>query len=162
MTAKQPMYTNAVTPELLQTIDKVFFAPLPPGPVCDEALAVMERNRAFAQAHPPVGIHRVATEGSQTRNGGVLNTATTLAEITLPDGRYVQAAQPGDEVVYPDGSTAQIVADESRQNNSWAVVGSRLSNGDEIINTPQSVVFIVQRSGVPLTDQLWVEEQAKA
>lgn len=72
--------------------------------------------------------------------------------ITIEDGREVRAALKGDYVVYPDGSTAQIVSGAGRENSDMALVGSLLSNGDEIINTPQNVALWVQRAGEQMAD----------
>jgi hypothetical protein len=37
-------------------------------------------------------------------------------------------------------------------NSHFALVGSRLSNGDEIINTQQGLGLFVLREGVPMTE----------
>lgn len=105
-------------------------------------------HRAYAKAHPPIAIYRVATEGSQTRNGGVIQQGTSPRVFTLDSGQLVRAAQKGDYVVYDDGREAQIVTASGQGNSHVALVGSRLSNGDEIINTPQGFYFFVKREGV--------------
>ena len=64
----------------------------------------------------------------------------------------MRVAQKGDYAVYADGSTAQIVTGAGQDNSHWALVGSRLSNGDEIIDTPQGLVLLVVREGVPMPD----------
>jgi hypothetical protein len=113
-------------------------------------MAIINRQKADAIAHPPIAIYRVATEGSQTRNGGVIQQATSPMAFTLGNGQQVRAARKGDVVVYADGSTAQIVTGAGQANSNIALVGSYLSNGDEIINTLQDGMLIVMRKGVTL------------
>ncbi|MNE10573.1 hypothetical protein D3C80_1032900 [compost metagenome] len=73
-------------------------------------------------------------------------------EITLHNGQQVRVAQQGDHAVYADGSTAQIVTGAGQENNHFALVGSQLSNGDEIIDTPQDRVYFVARDGVAMAE----------
>ncbi|EJL01523.1 hypothetical protein PflQ2_5255 [Pseudomonas fluorescens Q2-87] len=54
--------------------------------------------------------------------------------------------------MYADGSTARIVTAAGEANSNIALVGSRLSNGDEIINTLQRRFFIIVREGVPMAE----------
>lgn len=59
------------------------------------------------------------------------------AEIELEGGQRVNIALVGDEVVYSDGTTARIVTGSGARyrkgEQSIALVGSRLNNGDVII-----------------------------
>ena len=68
------------------------------------------------------------------------------------NGQQLRAAQKGDYVVYTDGRTAQIVTTSGESNNHVALIGSRLSNGDEIINTPQAGVLFIAREGVQMAE----------
>lgn len=104
------------------------------------------------EAHPARAIYRFATEGSQTRDGGVVQQATSPLEFTLESGRKVRAAQKGDYVLYADRRTAQIVTGAGQENSDVALVGSRLCNGDEIINTLQGGCLLVGREGVPMAE----------
>ncbi|MCY1300981.1 hypothetical protein D9M70_505700 [compost metagenome] len=65
-------------------------------------------------------------------------------------------ALTGDVVDYPDGSQAEIITGAGQQGQSGersaALVGSRLSNGDEIIGTLQGCALIAQRDGVPMAN----------
>jgi hypothetical protein len=54
--------------------------------------------------------------------------------------------------VYADGSTAQIVTGAGQENSHMALVGSRLCNGDEIINTLQGGFLLVGRDGVAMAE----------
>ncbi|WP_095996123.1 PAAR domain-containing protein [Serratia oryzae] len=63
-------------------------------------------------------------------------------------------ARVGDEVIYPDGSTARIISGAGFahmiEGLPVALVGSELDNGDEIISTPQGSQMHCYRE----TDQL--------
>jgi hypothetical protein len=82
----------------------------------------------------------------------VIQQATSAMEAILDNGQRVRAAQVGDHVIYGDGLAAQIVTGAGRGNRNIAVVGSRLSNGDEIINTPYGGALLVVREGVPMAE----------
>ncbi|MCW1244507.1 hypothetical protein OC610_08825, partial [Pseudomonas sp. SAICEU22] len=47
---------------------------------------------------------------------------------------------------------AQIVTTAGEANSHIALVGSRLGNGDEIINTPQEGFLLFTREGVPMAE----------
>ncbi|MDB6141771.1 MAG: hypothetical protein JWP80_815 [Pseudomonas sp.] len=143
-------YTNEVSPEYLRTLDNSPFTEQQLAGFCEEALAIVNKQRAYVKAHPPIAIYRIATEGSQTRNGGVIQQATSPLTFKLGNGQEVRGAQKGDFVVYTDGSTAQIMTGAGHANSDIALVGSYLSNGDEIINTPQGSMLKVTRKGVTL------------
>lgn len=149
MNAALPLlYTNEVSTEFLCTLDKSPFTEQQLADFNEQALAIVNENQAYAKAHPPIAIYRVATEGSQTRDGGVIQHATSAMEFTLDNGQQVRAAQKGDYVVYADGSKAQIVTAAGEGKNHIALVGSYLSNGDEIINTLQASLLFIVREGV--------------
>lgn len=145
-------YTNEVTADFLRTIDNSPYTEQQLADFSEDALEMVRQREDYAKAHPPIAIYRLATEGSQTRNGGVIQQATTLMEIKLDNGQKVHVAQKGDCAVYTDGSTAQIVTGAGAANSDIALVGSYLSNGDEIINTPQASCLMIVREGVPMAD----------
>lgn len=145
-------YTNEVSPELLRSLDNVPFSEEQIAQFREEAWAIIHEQQAYFRNHPPRAIYRFATEGSQTRDGGVIQQGTAPLEITLDCGRTVRAAQKGDLVTYADGSTAQIVTTAGEGNSYLALVGSRLSNGDEIINTPQGIGLFVVREGESMAE----------
>ena len=142
------MYTNETSLELLSNLDNSSFTQQQLADLNEQALAMINQQQAYKKSHPPSAIYRVATEGSQTRRGGVVQQATSPMAFTLDNGQKVKAAQKGDRVVYPDGSTAQIVTAAGEQYSHVALVGSYLSNGDEIINTLQDRCLIIGRVGV--------------
>lgn len=151
MNASLPLlYTNEVSPEFLRTLDNSPFTEQQLADFDEQALAIVNQRQAYVKAHPPIAIYRVATEGGQTRNGGVIQQATAPLTFTLDNGQQVRAAQKGDYVVYADGSKAQIVTASGEGNSHVALVGSSLSNGDEIINTPQRGYLLLAREGVPM------------
>ena len=153
MNAALPLlFTNEVSPEFLRTLDKAPFTEQQLADFNEQALATVNENQAYAKAHPPIAIYRVATEGSQTRDGGVIQYATSPMEFKLGNGQQVRAAQKGDYVVYADGSKAQIVTASGEDNGHLALVGSCLSNGDEIINTPQGACLLLARAGVQMAE----------
>lgn len=152
MTAEMPLYTNEVTPEFLRTLDKPYFTEQQLYAFDDQALTLVSQQRAYKESHPAIAIYRVATEGSQTRNGGVIQHATGPYEFTLDNGQHVRSASKGDVVVYADGSTAHIVTTSGQSNSYVALVGGHLSNGDEIINTLQEGFLFVTREGVPMPE----------
>ena len=145
------VYTNEFTPETLSSLDISPFSAETPPTLSDESLAMIREQEAYILAHPPVGIFRFAAEGSQTRDGGVVKIASSEVMINLKNGASVQLAQVGDSVIYPDGASAVITTGAGKQHRfgeaEAALVGSRLDNGDEIINTPQDSLLIIERSG---------------
>jgi hypothetical protein len=148
----QPLLTNEVSPEFLRRLDDSPFTEEQLAGFDDKVSAIIQRQRAYAKAHPPRAIYRVATEGSQTRGGGEIQQAAASLVFTLDSGQKVNAAQKGGYVVYPDGTTAQIVTGAGQGNSHLALVGSRLCNGDEIINTLQGSVLFVTREGVSMAE----------
>ncbi|WP_339436252.1 MULTISPECIES: hypothetical protein [unclassified Pseudomonas] len=70
----------------------------------------------------------------------------------LTNGERVRAAHKGDYVEYVDGSQAHILTGAGESNSNIALVGSLLSNGDEIINTPQGSIILIAREGVQLAE----------
>jgi len=145
-----PLYTNEVSPEFLCRLDDSPFTEEQLAGFDDEVMAIIRQQQVYAETHPPRAIFRVATEGSQTRDGGVIQQAAAPLTFTLDSGQKVTAAQKGDYVVYADGGTAQIVTGAGKGNSHLALVGSRLCNGDEIINTAQGGYLYVAREGVPM------------
>lgn len=146
------LYTNEVSSEFLSEIDKASVAEKQLSGCNEQVLIMVNKQNAYRKAHPPIAIYRVAAEGSQTRNGGVIKKTTSQMAFKLADGSQVRAAHKGDYVVYPDGTTAHIVTCAGEANNHIALVGSTLNNGDEIINTPQSSVVLIAREGVQMAD----------
>jgi uncharacterized Zn-binding protein involved in type VI secretion len=94
--------------------------------------------------------HWLATIGSLTKRGGRITKATgcrTIAGLTV--------ARVGDIVTYEDGSEAVIVdgagAAAISEGKPLALVGSRLSNGDQITESLQHRVSIVEHRSQTIT-----------
>lgn len=141
------LYTNEITPEQLLELNKPGFTEEQIASFNQDAIDMIRRDQAYDAEHPVIGIYRVATEGSQTRAGGVIEKTNSNFIFTLDDGREVATAHIGDVATYADGSTARIITGAGQDNDDLALVGSRLSNGDEIINTPQSIDLMIERKG---------------
>ena len=81
----------------------------------------------------------VATHGSKTKNGGLIRA--TLNQKIKAQGHFI--AVVGDEAIYEDGTTSKIISGAgdvgSIDEHDLALVGSRLENGDEIIESLQTV-----------------------
>ncbi len=102
-------YTNEVSAEYLRHLDDLYLEQRQLDGYSKEVVAWINRQKAHVQAHPPIAIYRVATEGSQTRNGGTIQQVSSSLTFTLDNGWKVRAAQKGDQVVYADGTTARII-----------------------------------------------------
>jgi hypothetical protein len=94
-TAFSPLYTNDVTSEYLSDQDRPHFSEESIATFGPEALAQVRRSEGYRRAHPATGIFRVAAEGSQTRDGGVIVRGTLGMDFTLGDGREVAGARVG-------------------------------------------------------------------
>ncbi|WP_373225793.1 PAAR domain-containing protein [Enterobacter cloacae complex sp. ESBL7] len=155
-------YNNELTPELLATMDQSPFTPEQLVAMNDEARRIIDGQQDYRRQHPVNAIYRIAVDGSLTREGGIVRTNYNGCEIQLPDGRKVNVALEGDDVVYPDGKTAKIVTGSGRMSEvngrSVALVGSRLNNGDEIISTPQSSEVLLHREGEQLPGDFLTEK----
>jgi hypothetical protein len=147
-----PSYTNDVSPEYLRGLDNLHFTEHRIAQLSEQTQTVVCEQQAFIDTHPAIAIFRCATEGSQTRNGGVIQQGTGPLEFNLEDGRSVRGARKGDYALYADGTTAQIITGAGQGNNDVALVGSVLSNGDEIINTLQDGFSFIAREGVSIAE----------
>ena len=88
--------------------------------------------------HKPKTIYYLAVNGAKSKNGGLVK-ATSRYKV---DGLAV--ARVGDEVIYADGTTSKIISGAGVacivEGASVALIGSRLENGDEIIDSPDTSV----------------------
>lgn len=138
-------YTNETTNELLQKLNEPHFSEEDIAAFDASAAEVVRKNQAHDIRHPVIGIRRVATVGSQSKGGGKIANGSLNLTIALKNGEKVKAARIGDLVKYPDGSTARIITGAGTKFGDVALVGSRLDNGDEIINTPQDTSLLAIR-----------------
>ncbi|MCX8959899.1 hypothetical protein EHW64_01545 [Erwinia psidii] len=159
----EPQYINELPPELLVTMNQSAFTAQRRAVMNDDACAPVVEHEDFRRHHHVIAICRLAVEGILTRDGSIVKTATTGIEIEVASGKRLQVVQTQDEVVYPDGSKAKInsgagQAGHFASGRSIALVGSRLSNGDEIISTPQKAGIITIHKDLPVPDDFLVEE----
>lgn len=123
-------YTNELTPELAASMARPPFSAEKKAAMSEGAHQAVEEQEVFMREHPVVAIYRIAVDGALTRRGGVVRAVWNGAEIELDGGQKVNIALVGDEVVYPDGTTARIVTGSGSKfrkgEQSIALVGSRL------------------------------------
>ncbi|WP_447749420.1 PAAR domain-containing protein [Pseudomonas nicosulfuronedens] len=136
-------YTNEVSEEFLRELRKPAFTEEELSTFNPEMAAEVRRSQSAQLTRSVIGIRRLATEGSESRLGGRVIRGTSATTITLDNGREVTVACKGDPVQYPDGSIAFIMTGAGKANSDIALVGSRLDNGDELINTPQDALILV-------------------
>ncbi len=74
------VYTNETSPDFLRSQKNYLFSQQLEGANKD-VLRTIEQQRAYANAHPPTAIYRVATAGSQPRNGRRIQCATSSWEF---------------------------------------------------------------------------------
>ncbi|MCX2898763.1 hypothetical protein [Pseudomonas mandelii] len=148
----RPVYTNEVSQEYLDKLNKPPFTEEELARFNEHFLAAERQRQITTEKHPAIAVFLFALEGSQTRDGGVVQDGTATSNYHLEDGQTVQGARKGDYVIYPDGSKAQIITGAGRAYGDDALVGSLLSNGDEIINSPQGACVCVQYKGLPMPD----------
>lgn len=89
----------------------------------------------------PHTIYHVAVHGSKSKNGGLVNASSNISKIG-----GLSIARIGDEVIYADGTTSKIISGAGTtcvvEGLPVALVGSRLENGDEIIDSPNTTIAI--------------------
>ncbi len=139
-------YSNELTASVLDSFDNPFSA--------EQLANADEEQRQIFKSHIEemkgrdlMAIWRFATTGALTRNGGRVEKASSNDSFILEDGSEVNRAMVGDYVVYPNGTRAKIISGSgsvsTNENGvSFALVGSRLDNGDMIISTPQDDDFL--------------------
>lgn len=150
----EQQYANELTPELAASLARPPFSAEKKAGMSEGARQTVEEQEEFLREHPVVAIYRIAVDGALTQRGGMVRAAWNGAEIELDGGLKVNIALVGDEVVYPDGTTARIItgsgAKFQKGGKSIALVGSRLSNGDVIISTPQAGCTLNELKGLPM------------
>ena len=97
----------------------------------------------------PYTAYRAVSHGSKTKNGGLIRAFTASFKV-----KGISFAVVGDEAIYVDGTTAKIISGAGEAltlyGHSAALVGSRLDNGDEIIDsTNAALVFRLYHDQLP-------------
>ncbi|GJA00060.1 PAAR domain-containing protein [Enterobacter kobei] len=139
-------YIDELTEEIIKSYAQPPFAPAEIA-TFDESTQQEVLNLTMRLATCPVKlIFRIATVGSLSRNGGIIQKVSGNSTAGS-----LRVALVGDKVVYADGSKATTISDAGKardmQGASAALVGNMLDNGDEIISTPQSSNKFVFREG---------------
>ncbi len=146
-------YTNELTAEMLAAFDESPFTAEQLAGMNDDARSLIEKQNAYNLAHPVIAAYLIATEGSLTRNGGKVFSKYNGQQIKLDDGTMLNVSRVGDEVRYPDGTTAKLANGAGNiPDKSLALVGSSLDNGDVIISCPQNAGRRVVRAGESLPE----------
>jgi hypothetical protein len=146
-------YTNDLTPEMLAVFDESPFTAEQLAGMNDEARSLIEKQNAYNLAHPVTAAYLIATEGSLTRDGGTVFSEYSGQQIETVDGKRLNVSRVGDEVRYPDGTTAKINTGVGKASgDSAALVGNTHDNGDEIISSPQGSIRRVVRAGESLPE----------
>lgn len=83
----------------------------------------------------------MAVHGAKSQNSGLVNASSNNGKI-----KGLSIARVGDEFIYADGTTSKIISGAGTacvvEGLSVALVGSRLENGDEIIESPNTTIAI--------------------
>ncbi len=147
-------YSNDLTPEMLVAFDQSPFTDEQLAGMNDEACSLIEKQNAYNLAHPVTATYLIATEGSLTRDGGTVFSEYSGQQIEAEHGKWLNVSRVGDEVRYPDGTTAKISTGVGKTSgDSAALVGSALDNGDEIISSPQGNIRRAVRAGESLPEK---------
>ncbi|MEG4684937.1 hypothetical protein UXP70_08315 [Enterobacter cloacae] len=146
-------HTNEPTAEMLAAFDQLPFTAEQLAEMNEEARNLIAKRNAYNLAHPVIAAYLIAAEGSLTRNGGKVFSEYNGRQIKLDDGTMLNVSRVGDEVRYPDGTSAKITNGAGNTpGESIALVGSSLDNGDEIISCPQNAGRKVVRAGESLPE----------
>lgn len=137
-----PFYNNEISPEHLQELNKPHFSEEQINSFDAAAVDIIRRNQVEQLEKPVIAIRLLASEGSQSKQGGIIKKGTSGLTVTIESGEELAIAQIGDPVEYPDGSIAYIKTGAGKAFSNLALVGSRLDNGDEIINSRQNIGHI--------------------
>ncbi len=146
-------YTNELTAEMLASFAQSPFTAEQLAKMDEGSQALIAERNAYNLAHPVTAAYLIATEGSLTRDGGTVFSEYNGQQIEIEDGTRLNVSLVGDEVRYPDGTTAKISTGiGNTSGDSAALVGSLLDNGDEIISSPQGSVRRAVRAGESLPE----------
>lgn len=105
-------YTNELTAEMLASFDQSLFTAEQLAGMNEEIRTLIAERNAYNLAHPVTAAYLVATEGSLTRDGGTVLSEYNGQQIEIEGGVRLNVSLVGNEVRYPDGTTAKIVLKE--------------------------------------------------
>ena len=109
---------------------------------------IQKAERLYWESKPYTKFY-VAVNGAKTKKGGLI--CATGLNFQL---HGIAIALVGDEAIYHDGTTAKIISGSGDaltiKGSSVALVGSRLDNGDEVIDSPDmSLIFRLYHDMLP-------------
>lgn len=117
-----PKFLNELPLEQLQKLSE------------EDITQTIEAEQLYFQ-HKPHSVYYLAVNGAKTRNGGLVRAINDNCKIA-----GIAIACVGDVAIYVDGTTSKIISGAGQacviESKSVALVGSRLENGDEIIDSP--------------------------
>lgn len=112
-----------------------------------EILTAIEKEKIYFDSLPQKR-YPIALDGAKTKKGGTVKAPFDLVKV-----KGLNIALVGDDVVYEDGTTAKIISGSGSAmrviGKGIALVGSHISNDDEIISTPNEVMQIRIFDGEP-------------
>lgn len=130
-----PIFLNDLPKEQLKNLSK-------------EEIEQLQRAEALYWANKPRKMYYCAVNGAKTKLGGLVRASYKDFKI-----KNMSVARIGDEAIYPDGTTAKIITGAGSalviDGKSAALIGSRLENGDEIIDSPNTSLAISIFPDVP-------------
>jgi len=89
----------------------------------------------------PHTIYHLATNGAKTRQGGLVKASSDVWKV-----KGLSIGRVGDDVIYADGTISKIISGAGNvcvvEGASVALIGSRLENGDEIVDSPATGITI--------------------
>lgn len=112
-----------------------------------EIKTAIEKENAYFDSLPQKR-YPIALDGAKTKKGGIVKASTHIVKV-----KDISVALVGDDVVYDDGTTAKIISGSGNAmrviGKGVALVGSHISNDDEIISTPHDNMQIRLFDGDP-------------
>ena len=89
----------------------------------------------------PHTTYYLATNGAKTKQGGLLKASSDVWKV-----RGLSVGRVGDDVIYADGTISKIISGAGDvcivEGASVALAGSRLENGDEIVDSSATGITI--------------------
>lgn len=126
----EQQYDNTLTPELKASLEQPYFSAEQKSAMSEDGRKQVEAQEAFLREHPVTAIYRVAVDGSLTERGGVVRPSYNGSS----DKCKVNVALEGDEVVYPDGTTALIITSSGKSIRKNSLCSSaRFDNADAAV-----------------------------
>lgn len=155
------MYTNELIPKILSNLDVSTCSDEMLSSLRGDSRVIIREQEVYIRAHSPIVIFWLAAKRSQIRDGETVKIASSEVMIYLKNDISARLTQVGNSDIYPDGTTTQISIGRGKEHRAGltqaALVGRRLDNSDEVINTLQDCLLMTTRSGEAVSDNFLVE-----